>query len=115
MPSTLQAVIQQDLSKGVNLVTNPYLIGKQQSILDLNMLLDEHGSLDVRDGTLIQTSSPDVAPNISPIAKLFDFIRQDGAVFPLAILYTTVNGLYNRGLTPWTHIGDFAIAEHLPD
>ena len=37
-------MIQQDLSKGSNLVTSPYLIGKQQSILDLNFLLDEHGS-----------------------------------------------------------------------
>lgn len=85
----LTQVIQQDLSKGSNLVTQPYILGKQQSILLTNLLLDEHGSIHVREGTRKLTTSPDIAPNIRPIVKLFDFIKQDGSVMPLAILLGT--------------------------
>lgn len=116
MPA-LERVVQQDLSKGSNVVTNPYIIGKQQSILLTNLLLDEHGSVRGRDGTLIQTSSPDVAPNIRAIIKLFNFIRQDGTKYPLAMVLgvATNNQLYNRGGSPWTLIGTFNQKEPLPD
>jgi hypothetical protein len=96
----LTQTIYQDLSRGSNVVTNPYLIGKQQSVLLTNALLDEHGSIRTRDGSLIQTSSPDVAPNIRPIVKLYDFIRADGRIFPLAMIRGNTgagNELYNRG------------------
>lgn len=68
------AKVQQDLSRGMNAVTNPYLIGQQQSISIVNLLLDVHGGLRTRDGTALQTVSPDLAPDIRPIIKLFDFI-----------------------------------------
>src|SRR5438309_1228792 len=116
MPS-LERIVQQDLSRGSNIVTNPYLIGKQQSVLDLNFLLDEHGSLRVRDGTKIVTTSPDAPGSVRPIIKIFDFIRQDGTVFPLAMLLGAGGGnqLYNVGSMPWPLIGTFGLAEPLPD
>lgn len=110
--STVKEIRQQDFSRGSNVVTNPFDLGKQQSILLSNLLLDEHGSLRVRDGTKIQTTSPD----FRPIVKLFDFVKSDGTVIPLAILLgALVNSLYNRGTTPWTKIGDFETAYTIPD
>jgi hypothetical protein len=67
-----KAIIQQDLSGGSNIVTNPYDTGPKQSILLTNLLLSEHGSLVVRDGALILGT----APATRPIVKLYDFVRQ---------------------------------------
>src|SRR5215475_3735180 len=75
MAGPLKPVIQQDVSKGMNAVTNPYDIGQQQSISLINLILDEHGSLRTRDGWTLQTVSPDLAPTIRPIVKLFDFVQ----------------------------------------
>jgi hypothetical protein len=112
-----QAVIQQDLSKGSNVAASPYVLGKQQSVLITNMILDEHGSLDVRDGTVLQTSSPDAPANARPIVKLFDFVRQDGTIFPLAVVRGTAgnNQLYRRDTTPWTLIGTLGTQYAIPD
>lgn len=113
----LTAVVTQDLSKGTNLVTNPYLVGKQQSILITNMLLDEHGSLRTRDGTLILTTSPDVAPNVRPIVKLYNLVLQNGLTQELAIVQGTTgnNQLYDRGTTPWTLLGTLSTQYATPD
>jgi hypothetical protein len=66
-------IIQQDLSGGSNIVTNPYDIAQKQSILLTNLLMGEHGSLVVRDGALILGT----APEPRPIVKLYDFVRQE--------------------------------------
>lgn len=111
-----QTSVQQDLSKGSNLAANPYLISKEQSVLLVNLLLEEHGSVHTRDGTVLQTSSPDVSPSIRPIVKLYDFVTQAGTIIKLAIVKgATQNQLYNRGTTPWTSIGSFGTAYGLPD
>jgi hypothetical protein len=68
-----KAIVQQDLSGGTNVVTNPYDLGQKQSILLTNVMLSEHGSLVTRDGTLILGT----APEPRPIIKLYDFVRQD--------------------------------------
>ena len=55
----LKPVQQFDFSKGENTVTSPYLLRPDQVQQALNFVCDEHGSLRVRDGTLIQnTISP---------------------------------------------------------
>jgi hypothetical protein len=115
----LRAVTQQDLSKGANLVTNPYLVGAKQGLLYLNFLLDEHGSIRTRDGTLIQTTAPIPAgeAGLRPIIKLFDFVKIDGTISRLAILLGSAgnNTLYNRATTPWTLIGTLGTKYTLPD
>lgn len=109
----LAEIVQQDLSRGSNLVTNPYDIGRQQSILLTNLVLAEHGSLTTRDGSIAQTTAPD----LRPIIKLFDYIQPDGTIIKLAIVLgsATNNQLYNRGTTPWTLIGTLGTKETLPD
>ena len=109
----VSAIIQQDASRGCNLVTNPYVEGKQQSIILTNLLLSEHGSLQTRDGTISQTTAPDTRP----IVKLFDFIRPDGTIVKLALVLTAGgnNQLYRRDTVPWTLIGALGTDEPLPD
>ncbi len=108
-----QAIVQQDLSKGTNLATSPYAIGRQQSLILTNFLLSEHASLTVRDGTISRTTAPDTRP----IIKLYDFIHPDGTITQLAIVLgdATNNQLYNRGTVPWTLIGTLGTQEVLPD
>lgn len=113
----LKAIIQQDLSRGTNVVANSFDIGQQQSVLITNMLLDEHGSVRTRDGELIITTSPDTAPSIRPIVKLYDYIQIDGTIIRLAIIRTIGgnNVLYNRATTPWTLIGTLGTDYAIPD
>ena len=82
MASRLRPVVQQDMSKGMNLVTNPYIVGAKQGLLYTNLLLDEHGSLRVRDGTLIAMTSPDTGTK-RPIVKMWHFIHANGTHQPL--------------------------------
>lgn len=109
----LAAAVQQDFSKGSNVVTNPYDVSKQQSVLITNMVLDEHGSLRVRDGTLAVTT----APVADPIIKLYDFILANGTIIKLAIILGTAgnNRLYRRDTTPWTLIGNLGTTYSIPD
>src|SRR3990167_1839091 len=81
----VKSVIQQDLSGGVNVVANPYDIGRKQSVLLTNLLLDEHGSVRTRDGTKILTTSP----VSGQIVRVFKYNRQDGTVFELVIVRAT--------------------------
>jgi hypothetical protein len=111
--ANLQQIIQQDLSKGSNVLANPFDTGQQQSVLVTNMLLDEHGTLRTRDGEHIVTTAPDTRP----IVKLYDFIARTAAVIPLAIQKGPpgLNDLYNRGTTPWTLIRHLGTNYEIPD
>lgn len=114
----LEQVLYQDLSRGSNIVTNPFDTGKQQSILLTNVLLSEHGSLQTRDGVKLLSTSPDVAPNIRPIVRLFDFIEATGTIIPLVILRGIAGGhnaLYRRDTDPWTLLGILGTDYASPD
>lgn len=75
MAQLSQKPVVQDFSKGMNAVTNPYDLGDKQSMSLVNLLMDEHGSLRTRDGSVIETSSPDAAPGIiRPIIRIFDYV-----------------------------------------
>lgn len=115
MAGTLKALTQIDLSGGENLVTSPYLLGARQSQRTVNLILDEHGSLRMRDGTLVNGSAS--SNSTSPIVKVFDFNAVNGTNYPLAIVYVSgsVNTLYNRSTSPWTIIGVFTTAYAIPD
>ena len=114
MASPLQAMPMLDFSKGENTVVSPYLVGPKQCLELVNFLLDEHGSLRVRDGTLVQTTAPDVA---RAVIKLWDLVFTSGVVQKLAILkgVSAGNTLYDRGTTPWTSKGSFATSYDTPD
>src|SRR5262245_5676320 len=113
-----RAIIQQDLSKGTNLVTNPYDLGRQQSIRMLNLILDEHGSARTRPGTQIITTAPTAGLRI---VRVYDLVLQNGVVFETAILRgntavgVPTNALYLRSTDPWTLIGNFTTIEDVPD
>lgn len=111
----IDAKNQFDFSGGMNTVTNPLVLRRNQVQSAINLLLDEHGSVRVRDGTLIQGSqSP--SPTFR-IAKLYDLILASGTIVKTAILYdssaATNNKLYNR--TTWALLGTFSSAFPLPD
>lgn len=115
MASDLKPVPVLDLSGGENTVTNPHLLKPNQCQQVINMILDEHGSLRTRDGTLKDgASSP--RPD-RPIVKLHDLVLSTGTRYKLAILLGTFgnNSLYNRGTTPWTLIGTFSSIYTIPD
>ncbi len=83
----------------------------------MNFVLDEHGSLRVRDGTLIQNS---VSPNAArPIVKLWDLLIAGGGTTYLAMLAgvnsMNPNSLYRRDSTPWTKVADFSTYSLIPD
>src|SRR5215471_8058757 len=116
-----KAIIQQDLSKGSNIVTNPYDQGQQQSLRLLNLLLDEHGSARTRPGTHILTTAPQPGRRI---VRVFDFVKSDGSVIKVAILRgnvalgAPVNELYIRTddpTIPWTFVFAFFTIEDIPD
>lgn len=99
----LQAIVQRDFSGGVNLVTNPYLVKPQQIMAVRNMLLDEHGSLSTRDGSLTLTTSPDTT---NPIVYRSVLNKVNGTSLPYALQNTgSVNTLRRTDTTPWTLIG----------
>jgi len=114
MAGQLTADAQIDLSGGENTVTNPFDLGAKQSQQCINLLMDEHGSHRTRDGTLIQTTSPDAT---RPIVKLYDYVKVDGTILKLAILKGTTgnNTLYQRDTTPWTAQGGFGSVYAIPD
>lgn len=115
MAGPLTPITQQDFSRGENTVTNPYLVRPDQLQQAVNVILDEHGSLRTRDGTLSQgATSPH--PNW-PMVKIFDYIKVDGSVIQLVLLYGTVgnNALYRRDTTPWTFQATLGAVFRTPD
>ena len=116
MAGRLQSILQLDFSGGENTVTSPYLIGQKQSQQCNNFILDEHGSLRVRDGTLIQGAAGSPL-SAKPIVKIYDFVKVDGTIKQLAIVYQSgsANTLYDRSTNPWTAIGNYTTAEPIPD
>lgn len=115
MGGALEAKPQIDLSGGENTVASPYLLGPKQSQQVQNFLLDEHGSLRVRDGTSVeQTASSN---STEPIVKVYDFVRSDGTIKQLAILYgaSSANTVYDRSTNPWTPIANTTTGNSIPD
>jgi len=115
--SELKPVAQYDFSKGENTVASPYLLRPDQVQQAVNFLLDEHGSLRVKDGTLIQNAQ---SPNaVRPIVKLWDLQRNTGAIDYLAIQAginsMSPNTLYRRDSNPWGLIGNFTTYSLIPD
>lgn len=101
-----ERVIYQDFSGGINLAASPYLAGKKQSALIIDMVYDEHGALQTRDGTLIQDQT---APANVRIVALIDWVKMNVATpkkFALGWLTTDSRlRLYDRTTNPWTVIG----------
>ncbi|TSA51342.1 MAG: hypothetical protein D4R44_08125 [Actinobacteria bacterium] len=114
MASELQSSLSTDFSKGENTVVSPYLVGPKQVLQAVNFILDEHGSLRVRDGTLLQTTAPDIN---RAVVKLHDLAFVSGTVQKLAIQkgVSAGNTLYDRGTTPWTSKGSFSTSYDVPD
>jgi hypothetical protein len=96
----LQPLAQRDFSGGINMVANPYLVQPRQLLNVRNMLLDEHGSLSTRDGSLTVSTSPDTT---NPLVYRGILNRVDGTSFPFALQNTgTQNVLYRTDTDPWT-------------
>jgi len=114
MASELQSVPMLNFSKGENTVISPYLVGSNQVLQAVNFLLDEHGSLRVRDGTLIQTRASDINRGI---IKLYDLVFVSGTIQKLAIQkgFAAGNTLFDRGTMPWTQLGTFSTSYDTPD
>lgn len=117
MAGELKPIGQYDWSKGENTVTSPYLLRPDQAQQAVNFLLDEHGSLRVRDGTLLQNvQSPNAA---RPIVKIWDLSVSGGGISYLAILAGinsgNPNSLYRRDTNPWTLIGNLTTYSLIPD
>lgn len=115
--SELKPVAQYDFSKGENTVTSPYLLRPDQVQQAVNFILDEQGSLRVRDGTLLQNAA---SPNAArPIVKIWDLVLADGSVHQMAILAGVNSGnrntLYDRDASPWRLVSDFATYSLIPD
>lgn len=111
MAGPLISRTQTDFSGGENPVTSPHALKPNQSQQCINLLLDEHGALRVRDGTLLQGTA---APNTNPMTKLYDLALVNGTTYQLAILKGAAqNTLYNRAT--WAALGVFTGNYSLPD
>jgi len=111
----LKPILLRDFSGGENTVTSPYLLKENQAQQIINLILDEHGSLRARDGTLKQGVA---APRPDrPIVKLYDLNLVGNTTRPLAIQLGTFgnNTLWIRNTNPWQSIGDFASVYTTPD
>lgn len=110
MASPLRPLSQIDFSGGENVVTSPFNLARNQVQQASNFILDEHGSLRVRDGTLIQGVQSPVPTR--PIVKVYDLVQVDGTTTKLAIVNdfdgSGVNRLYDRDASPWTTLGTFS-------
>lgn len=123
MASALSSQGQQDFSGGENPVANPFQITPSQVVSMTNMILDEHGSLRVRDGTLIQQPRSPRGSTYHQIVKIFDLQEQNLTVVPTAILLGSGvagdapqwNALYKRSGSSWTLIGNFQEVYATPD
>jgi len=106
----LQTVAQLDFSGGVNVVSSPHALGPKQVMRAINMILDEHGALTVRDGTQFLDQAPFIFAANAAIVALSDFVNAGGTRTPLAILQPhdgTPNQLYQREQSPWLLRGNF--------
>jgi hypothetical protein len=110
----VQAMAQLDFSGGVNVVSSPYALGQKQVLRAINMILDEHGALKVRDGTRFVDRGPAID---AAIVALYDFVNAGGGRTPLAILQPhdgSPNQLYRREVSPWTLLGTFTTNFAIP-
>lgn len=111
----LKPILLRDFSGGENTVVNPYLLKENQAQQILNLILDEHGSLRTRDGTLKEGAA---APRPDrPIVKIYDLNLVGGTTRPLAIQLGTFgpNSLWIRNTNPWKLIADFTTVYTTPD
>lgn len=114
MAGPLKPIPLFDLSGGENTVASPYVLGRNQSQRVVNFILDEHGSLRVRDGmdTLTTIGTTD------PIAKMETYTRSNSAAIRLAIARATspaLNRLWNWTANPPTDLGALASSTAMPD
>lgn len=114
MASELTPMTQQDLSGGENTVASPFNLAPNQVQQAINVILDEHGAMRTRDGTLIQgVQSPKPTQKI---VKIYDLVNVSGATTNLAIIQgSTCNLLYNRSANPWTFYGVLSSSYGTPD
>lgn len=105
----LHAERQTDFSGGVNLVSEPYLLKRNQVYRIRNLLLQQHGGLDTRPGYSIVTTSPAGASAVI-IARGY-LNTSTGGFYPYAVINDSANTiLYLTNTNPWTLIGSFVDA-----
>lgn len=126
MAGQLMSVEQRDFSEGENPVANPFDLTAKQVVEMINMILDEHGSVRVRDGTQVQGVQSPKGSTLHQIVKIFDLQALVGSTptkYQTAILLGSGssgdapqnNALYLRNTNPWTLIGSFNEVYQTPD
>jgi len=113
MPSRLQPATRTDFSGGIDAVSSPYQIGPKQVMRATNLILDEQGALDVRDGATTIDQGPSESERI---LSLDDVVKVSGTLIKLAVVRWQ-NGsqhLYERLSPAWAVRGLFSTAADLP-
>jgi hypothetical protein len=102
-----------DFSGGVNTISSPWALEKNEVLRATNMILDEHGSLCVRDGAHTVDTAP---PGAERIVALGGLMQMDGTRLELAIVRRNdgTQALYRRGTVPWTSLGVFDTSYDTP-
>lgn len=112
MAGRLTPITQASFKGGLNIVSNPYILARDQVWRLRNLILDEHGSLRTRDGRVTHATAP-VAQDIitlgvhSPVTgdkHLIAVVRQ-----------AANNAIYHADVTPWTLIATTSSSEDTPD
>lgn len=107
----IKGVTYHDFSGGMNAVTNPYDLKKNQMPFIRNMILDEHGSLRTRDGYSVSSTSPtnDAIVNVSAYTSTL------GSSIPIAITKgASYNTLYNAATNPYSALTTMTNAYEIP-
>src|SRR5712691_779448 len=102
MPENLKPVTKIDFSGGIQVTASPWALKPNELLRALNMVLDETGSLKVRDGAVTVEAPPSISATVLSVLNMQSLCRTDGTVFRLRIVREreSSQNLYLSG-TPW--------------
>jgi len=115
MPENLKPVTKADFSGGIQVTASPWALKPTELLRATNVVLDQTGALNVRDGAVTVESPPALPATVSSVLDLHSLCRTDGTVYRLRLVQETDNFhyLYVAG-TPWQLLGGFGLAYATP-
>ncbi len=102
----LRPIEKTDFSGGVNASASPHLIGKNQVLRGDNVILDEHGSMNVRDGLVTVETTP--ASVVAVLARgAFTTISGERLELAVVRLANNTQQLLRLASGVWIPLGTF--------
>ena len=115
MPQEFKPITKVDFSGGINVTDSPWSLKPNELLRATNVILDNAGALNVRDGVVTVETSPQIPATVTSVLNIHSLPRTDGRVYRLRITRELdgTQQLY-RGGTPWHALGAFALQYDTP-